>query len=256
MSELERALAFLALADKTGTRTEPFAYGTASFDERIPLRWDSNYMLVERLPDTVGADELAAEADRVQGGAGLRHRRIEVRDEAVGARVEPGFRRLGWTVHRTLVMALHRRPDREGEVTLAREVEAEVLREPRAEQMRTYEWGADPAVAEQLHRAKLIAAEAITVRFFAVLVDSKAVSWADLYVDGKTAQIEDVATLEPYRGRGYARAVVLRAAAEARAAGAELVFLLADDEDWPKELYRKLGFDELGRTYEFTAAVG
>ena len=34
-------------------------------------------------------------------------------------------------------------------------------------------------------------------------------------------------------------------------AGADLVFLVADDEDWPKELYRRLGFDELGRLYKF-----
>jgi ribosomal protein S18 acetylase RimI-like enzyme len=251
MAELQRALDFLGLADKRGTRTKPFAFGTASFDERIPLRWDSNFLLVERVPEGIGADELADEAERVQGGAGLRHRKLEVRDEALGARLEPGFRRLGWTVHRTLVMALHREPDVRDEKSLASEVDAETLRAPRAKQMRTYEWGADPEVAEQLHRSKLLAAEAVTIRFFAVLVDRKAVSWADLYLDGATAQIEDVATLEPYRGRGYARAVVLRAAVEARAAGADLVFLLADDEDWPKELYRKLGFDDLGRTYEF-----
>jgi ribosomal protein S18 acetylase RimI-like enzyme len=48
------------------------------------------------------------------------------------------------------------------------------------------------------------------------------------------------------RGRGYASAVVLRAVEEARADGAELVFLVADAEDWPKELYRRLGFDEIG----------
>ena len=43
---------------------------------------------------------------------------------------------------------------------------------------------------------------------------------------------------------------------KARRAGAELVFLVADDEDWPKELYRKLGFDDLGRVYEFLHAQG
>jgi hypothetical protein len=29
------------------------------------------------------------------------------------------------------------------------------------------------------------------------------------------------------------------------------VFLNADDEDWPKELYRRLGFDELARWSAF-----
>jgi hypothetical protein len=44
---------------------------------------------------------------------------------------------------------------------------------------------------------------------------------------------------------------VLRAAGEARAEGADLVFLVADGDDWPKELYRKLGFDTVGRLTKF-----
>jgi GNAT superfamily N-acetyltransferase len=248
---LERALAFLALADKGGTRREPFAFGTAHFDDRIPLRWDSNFLLVENAPGDVGADELAAEAERVQGAAGLRHRKLELRDEQLGARLAPDFKRLGWTVHRTVVMAQQREPDRHPDLSVVEEVDAQALREPRAEQQRTYEWGGDPEVAEQLYRSKLLAAEQVSIRFFAVMADGRPVSWTDLYLDGPTAQVEDVATLEPYRGRGYASAVVLRAVDEARRAGADLIFLLADDEDWPKELYRKLGFDELGRTFEF-----
>jgi hypothetical protein len=100
MSELERALSFLELADHGGTREEPFRYGTALFDDRLPRRWDSNYLLVERVPQDVGAEELAEETERIQGPAGLRHRKLEVRDEAAGARLEPQFRRLGWTVSR------------------------------------------------------------------------------------------------------------------------------------------------------------
>jgi ribosomal protein S18 acetylase RimI-like enzyme len=253
-AELERALEFLALADHGGTREEPFAYGTAMFDERLPRRWDSNYLLVERLPAGVGAAELAAEADRLQGGAGLTHRKLEVRDEALGQRLEPEFRELGWTVNRHVLMALHRAADRPGGGTVVEEVDAETLREPRAEQLRMYEWAADAEVLDQLHKAKALFAARVETRFFAVLEGGRAVSWSDLYLAGNTAQIEDVGTLESHRGRGYARAIVLHAAAEARRAGADLVFLVADDEDWPKALYRKLGFDEVGFVYEFLLA--
>jgi hypothetical protein len=45
--------------------------------------------------------------------------------------------------------------------------------------------------------------------------------------------------------------VVLAAIAAARRDGAEFVFLVADYEDWPKELYRRLGFDELGYYLKF-----
>jgi ribosomal protein S18 acetylase RimI-like enzyme len=255
-TELERALAFLALADHGGTREEPFAYGTALFDDRLPRRWDSNYLLVERLPETVGAAELAEEAERLQGGAGLSHRKLEVRDERAGARLEPEFRELGWAVNRHLLMALHRAPDSPQGSTAVAEVDLQALREPRAEQLRSYPWAEDDEVLAQLHEAKALLAKRVETRFFAALENDRPVSWSDLYLAGATAQIEDVGTLESHRGRGYARAVVLRAAAEARRAGAELVFLVADDEDWPKELYRKLGFDELGRIYEFLLAKG
>jgi ribosomal protein S18 acetylase RimI-like enzyme len=253
-TELERALDFLALADHGGTRQEPFAYGTARFDERVPRRWDSNFLLVEQLTDDVTAADLAEEAERIQGGAGLQHRKLEVRDEAAGGRLEPAFRALGWTVNRHVLMALHRNPDRRADSVVAEEVELEALRGPRTEQLRSYEWAEDADVLAQLHEAKRLFTAQVETRFFAVLEEGRPVSWTDLYLAGETAQIEDVGTLEAYRGRGYARAVVLRAAQEARTAGADLVFLVADDEDWPKELYRKLGFDELGRVYEFLRA--
>ena len=252
--ELERALDFLALADHGGTRREAFAFGTAVFDDRLPRRWDSNYLLVEEVPDGVGAQDLAAEAERVQGAAGLAHRKLELRDEDAGARLEPQFRELGWTVNRHLLMALHREPDRNPDCALVREVDAAALREVRARQIHGYEWGADPEVVEQLYAAKLLLSEVVAARFFAVVLDEQPVSWTDLYVSDGTAQIEDVGTLDEHRGRGYASAVVLYATDEAGEAGADLVFLVADDEDWPKELYRKLGFDELGRVYEYLLA--
>jgi predicted acetyltransferase len=60
-----------------------------------------------------------------------------------------------------------------------------------------------------------------------------------------------VLTLERFRKRGLARALVLRALQESRTAGNDVTFLLANRDDWPKELYRKLGFDEIGFTYDF-----
>jgi hypothetical protein len=41
---------------------------------------------------------------------------------------------------------------------------------------------------------------------------------------------------------------------EAEAAGADLVFLCCDAGDWPKDLYRRLGFDPVGRYLRFTRA--
>jgi ribosomal protein S18 acetylase RimI-like enzyme len=72
------------------------------------------------------------------------------------------------------------------------------------------------------------------------------VAYADLYVEPPNAQIEDVGTLEEHRGRGYASAVVLHAVELARRAGANFIFLVADAQDWPQHLYRRLGFEPIG----------
>ena len=43
----------------------------------------------------------------------------------------------------------------------------------------------------------------------------------------------------------------LAAIAAAKEADAGRIFIAGDDNDWPKELYAKLGFDRLGREWEF-----
>ena len=39
--------------------------------------------------------------------------------------------------------------------------------------------------------------------------------------------------------------------APAREAGTRHVLIVADEDDWPKELYERVGFDRIGRTWLF-----
>jgi ribosomal protein S18 acetylase RimI-like enzyme len=80
-------------------------------------------------------------------------------------------------------------------------------------------------------------------RFFVAEVDGRQASVCELYLANGVGQIEDVNTLEEFRGRGLASAVVLAAAEAARSRRCDLVFLVADEADWPKALYARLGFD-------------
>jgi len=112
--------------------------------------------------------------------------------------------------------------------------------------------GDDVALIERFVDFRRAVQEAANGRFFAQRVDAKLAGLCELYLVDGVAQVEHVDTLEEFRGRGIARNVVLRAVHEARAAGADLVVIGADLEDWPIELYRRLGFDEVGRTWVFT----
>ena len=111
-------------------------------------------------------------------------------------------------------------------------------------------------VLDQIFAAKRLIGERVRARFFGVVVDGEVVSYADLYQDGADAQVEDVGTLDEHRGRGYARTVVLAAIEAARREGAEFVFLVADANDWPKELYGRLGFDTVGNYTKFFVPGG
>jgi len=240
--DLGRAFTFMRRADIRGTREQPFRYGTAVFTPELPLRHDSNYLDVDRPVDSAAG--LEAEADRLFGAAGLHFRVLLFRDAAEGERLAAELPRFG--VDRSVVMVQRRRPDAELDTAAIVELRPDGVRAARGSMILSYEWGS-PAVAQQLLDAKNLLADWVTVRCFAAVDGSEVVSYADLYLDGADAQVEDVATLPEHRGRGHAKAVVTRAADEARAAGAEFVFLVAAEDDWPKELYRRLGFDIVGR---------
>lgn len=252
MSELDRCLDFLRkFTFRVAQRTSRGRLGHAVLNDRLPRVWSLNYLLAERgLGDDVTAGELAEEADHLLGGAGLSHRKVEVLEAESAARLEPGFRALGWHVERDLVMTHHRPPDRESDTSNVEELEASELEEVWAKGTRSGPYGADEEVVQQLVEQKHVLAAA-GARFFAARVDGEIASHCDLYSDGSTGQIEAVMTLEAFRNRGLARAVVTKALEESRGAGHDLTFLLADHDDWPRRLYVKLGFDEVGSVYEF-----
>jgi ribosomal protein S18 acetylase RimI-like enzyme len=241
--ELARAYAFLSRADMAGERKAGSSVGTAVFDDALPRRLDSNFLRVER---EAGSETVRSEAER------LGRRMIFVPDPSLGEPLVPFFKEQGWRVNRVVVMAQRREPEREADLGRVREVREEDLRAARARLNAGRPWGA-PEVLEELFAGKRSIGEKVEARFFAVLVDDQVVSYTDLYQDGADAQIEDVGTLDEHRGQGYATSVVLGAIAEARSNGAEFVFLVADKEDWPKELYRRLGFDELGYYVKFVS---
>jgi ribosomal protein S18 acetylase RimI-like enzyme len=250
-TELERALAFEeSLRVRSTERIVPFRFGRAYFNDSFPLVWDLNALVVSA-PNEIDPGELAADAELLHTDAGHAHRRADVTDDAVGASLERFFKRLGWQIDRTLVMAHRGEAERQGPAELAVEVTRDDLLPFRMDAARAEPWATSEEVVRQVTEAGFLWEKAGNARYFAVQVDGVPVAAAELYSDGRVAQVENVATLPDHRGQGYASAVVVRAIGEALTAGSDLVFICAEENDWPKELYARLGFETVGRTWSF-----
>lgn len=238
------------MRDAAAERTVDLPWGRALFNDTFNRVYDLNLLQVDRRAGDVAAETLAREAERLHSAAGHEHRHVAVADAALGASLAPGFRELGWQVRRFLFMSQLREPDSPPSAPV-RELEEAEHWEAKRSFMTTAPEAYDDDVVQQLLERDRLKEAAVDFRRFGVEVDGTVASVCELYSDGSTAQVEDVSTLEEHRGRGYARSTVLTAAGAARAAGCDLVFLVADEDDWPKELYRKLGFDPVGTLHDF-----
>jgi ribosomal protein S18 acetylase RimI-like enzyme len=241
--ELRRTFELMARGDMVGRRSKSSPYGRAVFNDELPLRFDSNYLLVDALDPAVTADDLLSEAVRLQRPS------VFVRDLETATRLAAGFEDRGWRIHRGLVMA-HRGGDVATDAHDIREVSEAELRPARRCQA-VEEYGAPAEVIEQLLDAKVEIGRAVKAQFFAVIAGDEVISYTDVYSDGGTAQVEDVATLTEHRRQGHAGRLVAHAVGVARASGCSLVFLVADDDGDAKRLYQRLGFEDLGRYVKF-----
>jgi ribosomal protein S18 acetylase RimI-like enzyme len=249
--DLSRAIGIEhAVQERTSTRIEPFPWGSALFRDDLPERYYSNFVRIERPLTGVEVENLVRETDRALEGLG--HRQIRVDREDDGARIALGLAERGYKADHSALLALRREPDRPGDLGVVDELDFADARPFLVEVYRRELTGSDAALVDRFADFRRAVQEAANGRFFAQRVDGMLAGLCELYLLDGVAQVEHVDTLEEFRGRGVARNVVLRAVHEARAAGAELVVISADLEDWPLELYRRLGFEDIGRLWAFT----
>jgi GNAT superfamily N-acetyltransferase len=223
---------------------EPWEHGTVVRCSAHPGFWDYNSLRLEGPDPGATVDELAAGADRLQDG--LRHRRIEVEDEAAGTRLRPGFEKLDWKSSRLVWLALSEPPGGPD----FEEVPIEATRELRLEWARSegleiteHEFQRQADAEEDVARRRGV--RALVERDG----DGKPVGYALFLTDGETAEVEQAYVVPSLRGRGTGGALV---AAATRAGGASETFIVADDEGDPKRLYQRLGFRPVWIQHEFT----
>ena len=244
---IERIHAFMRRAEE-GVCDEVVktAHGTAMLTPSLPLVWQVNAIRVEDPQASVA--QLVAEADEVQAGFG--HRKLVMHDERLGERLAPQFAHAGWNVFRVLIMLRRRPADRQEPPGAGAEVSREVGAAALAAFRREQPFGWQNEAVRQLAAMDDRYTSVLAARDFASPPDDPACA-CRLYTHDDLGQVDEVGTVEARRGRGHARAAVAAAADTASADGCEQVFMVTDSADWPQHLYGRLGFDEIGATYEF-----
>ncbi len=207
--------------------------------DAFPLAHDHNKFSATADHDGVA---VADAVERVLDGAGRSHRLIEVRTSR-WVRMEPELLRRDYDRHDDLLMVYDgsprrpRPPGRVSELTLAERARAA------EDGWRTGTPSLSPEACRQLGERISTVCVAAEATFLAVVgEDGTCMARTDLYVYGEVAQVEEVVTDEHYRGRGLATLLVSEATDRAQRVGADLIFLIADAEDWPKHLYSSLGY--------------
>jgi GNAT superfamily N-acetyltransferase len=239
------------LHERCANRKYDHRWGTAFFNDEVPMFYELNFLLVEGEHPDISAEGLAEEAERVMSATRCLHRKVVVYDETEGEKLAPDFETMGWDVDRLLFMVYRREPDSWVQLDAAVELNEEAHEAAKDTFNRREPYVTDEETARQLLLGAHIISKAANKRAFGAWSGGVIASICELYSDGSVAQIEDVATLREFRNKGLGRAVVLRALRTALDSSHDEVFLIADAEDWPKDLYKKLGFDTAGTYWHF-----
>src|ERR1700737_4703627 len=190
MDPWRRAIAFMrAVDERAAEQVVPYRWGRALINRRLNIVHDLNFLIADRF-EGADASSLVAEAERIQGEAGLSHRRVNVDDQHAADRLSSGFETLGYKPERFVIMAHRRPPDRLVDTGSVREVDWTLIRPAREREIATLPWARDPSVVQQMLAKHELTARGTRTRYFAALVDGRVVSSCELRTAGATAQVE------------------------------------------------------------------
>jgi GNAT superfamily N-acetyltransferase len=244
---LDRVLAFLrAGVAGTADTARPIKSGVVLSTPSLPVVWSVNQL---RVTERLVFEAVVELAEEELAEFGYWH--IVVEHQRAGPDLEAAFRAAGWNVERDLIMVLAGAPDRTANTSVVVDAEEDELTDVMTR------WHSEDGVRSADELAQLVAysrREATVHQDRPLGVrsgDGRLIAITKLRGDGSTAQIEDVYTVPEARGRGHARALITRAVELARDGGHKLIFITADDQDWPKLLYERLGFRPVGRVWQF-----
>jgi ribosomal protein S18 acetylase RimI-like enzyme len=221
---------------------EPWEHGSVLRTPSAPNFWDANFVRVEGDASDLEPLDLVRAADALL--AECRHRKLEVQDEAAGARMRAFFDAAGWVTDRNAVML------REGPAPAHADVEEVELLETRPLRVEWYlsfenDVAAQEAVAEAQDR--------ISVRrgMRAFIVRDPGgfpVGFTTLAVADDGVEIDQLYVTPEARGTGIGGRLVETALA---AGGRETAWVIADDDGLARALYERLGFETVWLQHAF-----
>ena len=237
-----------ALAQRRAAAVVPVDGGIAVLDPRFPASYEHNTLWIVGPAD---AATVAAEAERVLGGVGLTHRRAVLDDPATAGALASR----GWEVQELRLMVCDGTPVASrsiGVVPVAHEIIGRLWERSWRRDLPDAD---DETVRQLVGREPLLDAVLRVVDLAVLDGRGEPIASAQLRIDGATAAIEAVMSDPAHRREGLARALMRNAVARARAAGCDVVFLVAAADDWPRGWYARLGFIDVGTRFEATRPV-
>ncbi len=223
----------------------PWPHGTVLRATPYPSYYAYNLVRVEDDPG-MSVAQLMTFADEAL--AGLAHRRMDFDLAEAAEPLRADFDAAGWRSSR-LVWMHHSGsvPAETGPEVTIEEVPYDAVSHLR---FAWHDEDYDGVESNGYHAAAREIAMARGTVVFGLLADGEPIAFTQLERGPRGAEISQVYVAQSHRGRGLGTA--LTRATIVAAAGVEDLWITADDEDRPKQLYARLGFRPVGRSMEFT----
>ncbi len=247
MAGLDPLLRFSRAIDATFEHVTQAWWGAVVTDSRFPDVWDLNYARIETTQPDLTVAEIEAELLPAIAECGAQREHVVVfhPEELTGLVTELSMRgdKISWDT----AMRCARRIDPAPGDPLVEEIVDfdDEYWDLHRRSLREFDV-TEPRVQDQLVRLERDHLLGTGKRWFTVREGSEMVAFASLHVLERVGYLDHVVTFPESRGRGYARALVRRASAESRTAGATELVLLAEPDGRARNLYERLGFVVLG----------
>jgi GNAT superfamily N-acetyltransferase len=226
---------------------EPWEHGTVYRASRFPSYYDFNLVWIEGDPE-LDAEALTVIADEAL--AGLEHRRLDFELADAAERVRADLKAASWEPTR-LVWMRHEAPPPSGPALEIEEVDYDTVLALRLE------WHEED-FPDLDSRGYLANAREVAMTRDAQVIASRdgddLVGFAQLERSDGGAEISQVYVRPSHRGSGRGTAIT-KAAIEV-AGDVDDLWIVADDEGRPKQLYGRLGFRPVWTSAEFLRAPG